>query len=74
MVCCVVLPGLGTRCGRRKGLGLPLLPRGGCRVPKLTVEERWIHPDAKEALAQLVATYITVRNNQEKYLMLSGLW
>ena len=74
MVCVVVLGGIGTIRGWSKELGLLPLPRGGHRFKKLTVEKRLIHPDAKEALAQLVAKYITVKNNYDKYLMFSGVW
>ena len=63
IICGVVLHGLGTRYGWLKLLGILPFFRGGRRAKKFTVEKRWIHPDTKEALAQLVAKSITVKNN-----------
>ena len=50
----VTIPGLGTRQGRRKYLGLPPLPRGGKQIKKTTHDGKWVHPDAREALSQIV--------------------
>ena len=49
-----VVPGLGTRRGRRKDLGLPSLPRGGHMMKKTDYEKKWVHADAEECRKEMI--------------------
>ena len=49
-----MVPGLGTRCGRRRDLGLKPLPRGGAQVKSRVFQKKWTHSDAVQCKDDLI--------------------
>ena len=50
----VVVPGLGTRRGRRYEQSIVQLPRGGKMKKKRISKKKWIHPDAQKEYEKML--------------------